>query len=220
VLQPLLVRGSAGRYELIAGERRFRAAKLAGLREVPVVAREVDDREALELAVIENVQREDLNPVEEAHAYQRLIDEFGLTQDDVALRVGKTRAAISNSVRLLQLDAKILAKVEAGELTAGHARSLLSLPDTEERAKVARDIVVRKLSVRDTEKLVRKSSKRTDDADRAILEGALGQALGTKVRIRSRGKQRGRIEIDYYSLEQLDGLVARLSQDARAAASF
>jgi len=214
------VRGSAGHYELIAGERRFRAAKLAGLREVPVVVREVDDREALELAVIENVQREDLNPVEEAHAYQRLIDEFDLTQDDVALRVGKTRAAISNSVRLLQLDSEILAKIEAGELTAGHARSLLSLPDTEERAKVARDIVVRKLSVRDTEKLVRASGKRTDDADRAILEGALGQALGTKVRIRSRGKQRGRIEIDYYSLEQLDGLVARLSQDARAAASF
>jgi len=220
VLQPLLVRGSGGRYELIAGERRFRAAKMAGLSEVPVIIREVDDREALELALIENVQRQDLNPVEEAHAYQRLIDEFDMNQDEVALRVGKTRAAISNSIRLLQLDAGILAKLESGELTAGHARSLLALPDKEERARVAEDVIVRKLNVRDTERLVRERAKRADDADRTILEGALGQALGTKVRIKTRGKQRGRIEIDFYSLDQLDGLVARLSQDARAAASF
>ena len=208
------MRGSAGRYELIAGERRFRAAKLAGLTEVPILIRDVDDREALELALIENVQREDLNPVEEARAYQRLADDFGMTQDDIALQVGKTRAAISNTVRLLQLDADTLAKVESGDLSAGHARSLLALPEGESRAKVVRDIAVHKLNVRDTERLVRQRSKRTEDADRAVLEGALGQSLGTKVRIRTRGKSRGRIEIDFYSLDQFDGLVARLSQDA------
>ncbi len=220
MLQPLLVRPTDHGYELIAGERRFRAAKLAGLSEVPVLVRDVQDREALELAIVENVQREDLNPVEEARAYQRLAREFEMTQDDIALRVGKTRAAISNSLRLLQLDPSILRKVEAGELTAGHARSLLSLPMGEDRAKVAGEIVARKLNVRDAERLVRERSKRVDDADRKSLEASLSHALGTKVRIRTRGKARGRIEIDFYSLDQLDGLVARLSTDARAAASF
>ncbi len=220
LLQPLLVRSAADGYELIAGERRFRAAKLAGLREVSVQIREVDDREALELAIVENVQREDLNPVEEARAYQRLARDFDMTQDDVALRVGKTRAAISNSIRLLQLDPAILRKVEMGELSAGHARTLLSLPVGEDRTKVAGEIVAKKLNVRAAEQLVRDRSKQVDDADRKSLEASLTHALGTKVRLRTRGKARGRIEIDFYSLDQLDGLVARLSSDARAAASF
>ncbi len=220
ILQPLLVRGSRGHFELIAGERRFRAAQLAGLHEVPVQIRDVGDREALELAIIENVQREDLNPVEEARAYQRLTSEFALTQDDIAQRVGKTRAAISNTVRLLQLDPQILRQVESGELSAGHARSLLALPESEDRAKVAREVAAKKLSVRDTERFVRERARRAEDADRAALESMLSQALGTKVRIRTRGKARGRIEIDFYTLDQLDGLVARLSPDGRAAASF
>lgn len=224
LLQPLLVRRSAvadgERFELIAGERRFRAARLAGLRAVPVQIRDVGDREALELAIVENVQREDLNPVEEARAYRRLAHEFDMTQDDIALRVGKTRAAISNSLRLLQLDSQILRQVEAGELTAGHARSLLSLPSGEDRAKVAGEILSRRLNVRDAERLVRQRAKKADDADRASLEASLSHALGTKVRIRTRGKSRGRIEIDFYSLDQLDGLVDRLSPESRAAASF
>lgn len=193
---------------------------MAGLREVSVQIREVDDREALELAIVENVQREDLNPVEEARAYQRLARDFDMTQDDVALRVGKTRAAISNSIRLLQLDPAILRKVEMGELSAGHARTLLSLPVGEDRTKVAGEIVAKKLNVRAAEQLVRDRSKQVDDADRKSLEASLTHALGTKVRLRTRGKARGRIEIDFYSLDQLDGLVARLSSDARAAASF
>ena len=221
ILQPLLVRGSHGKYELIAGERRYRAAKLAGLSEVPIQIRNVGDREALELAIVENVQREDLNAVDEARAYQRLASEFALTQEDIALRVGKTRAAISNSLRLLQLDPQILRQIESGELSAGHARSLLGLPGGEERAKVAREMASRKLSVRDAERLVRERAKRAGDADKASLEASLSQALGTKVRIRTRGKSRGRIEIDFYNLDQFDGLVARLSSpDARAAASF
>lgn len=214
------MRSTRDGYELIAGERRFRAAKLAGLAEVPVQIRNVEDREALELAIVENVQREDLNPVEEARAYQRLAHEFGMTQDDIALRVGKTRAAISNSMRLLQLDPKILHQIETGELSAGHARSLLALPLGEDRAKIAGEIVAKKLNVRDTERLVKQHARRDDDADRKSLEASLTHALGTKVRIRTRGTSRGRIEIDFYSLDQLDGLVARLSGDTRAAASF
>lgn len=222
VLQPLLVRPSttSGRYDLIAGERRFRAAKLAGLRDVPVQVRDVDDREALELAIIENVQREDLNPVEEARAYRRLAREFEMTQDDIALRVGKTRAAISNSLRLLQLEPQILRQIESGALSAGHARSLLGIEGSEERAKAAAEIVDRRLNVRDAERLVRQRSKRAQDADRAALESSLSRALGTKVRIRSRSGTKGRIEIEFYSLDQFDGLVARLSPDHRAAASF
>lgn len=221
VLQPLLVRHAPGGYELIAGERRFRAAKLAGLHAVPVLLHDVGDREALELAIVENVQREDLNAVDEARAYQRLATEFGLTQEDIALRVGKTRAAVSNSLRLLQLDPLILRQVESGELTAGHARSLLSLPESEDRAKAAREIVSRKLNVRDAERFVRERAKRVQDADRAALEASLSRALGTKVRIRTRSGTRGRIEIDFYNLDQFDGLVVRLSSpDGRAAASF
>lgn len=221
ILQPLLVRGVQGRYELIAGERRLRAARLAGLREVPVQVRDVGDREALELAIIENVQREDLNAVDEARAYQRLAQEFDLTQEDIALRVGKTRAAISNSMRLLQLDPQILRQVELGELSAGHARSLLSLPTGEDRAKVATEMAARNLNVRDAERLVRERAKRADDADRAALETTLSHALGTRVRVRSRNGKRGRIEIEFYNLDQFDGLVERLSaSDARAAASF
>lgn len=222
LLQPLLVRRSAhgAHYELIAGERRFRAAKLAGLPAVPVVVRDVDDREALELAIIENVQRENLNPVEEARAYRRLAREFDMTQDDIALRVGKTRAAISNSLRLLQLEPQILRQIETGDLTAGHARSLLTLATGEERAKVAGEILAKRLNVRDAERLVRQRAKRVEDADRAALEASLSHALGTKVRVRTRAKSRGRIEIDYYSLDQLDGLVARLAPESRAASSF
>lgn len=220
ILQPLLVREAGDHFELIAGERRFRAAVLAGLAEVPVQVRNVGDREALELAIVENVQREDLNPVEEARAYQRLVAEFGMTQDDVALRVAKTRAAVSNSIRLLQLDPRILRQVESGELSAGHARSLLGLAAPEDREQVAREIVAKKLSVRDTERVVRDLSQRSADADRAALESRLSHALGTKVRIRTRGTSRGRIEIDFYSLDQFDGLVGRLVPDGRAAASF
>ncbi len=217
------MRGSEGHFELIAGERRFRAAKLAGLTEVPIQIRDVDDREALELALIENIQREDLNPVEEARGYQQLADEFAMSHDDIALRVGKTRAAVTNSLRLLQLSREILSHIEAGKMSAGHGRSLLAIPAGDERDKAADEIIGRKLNVRDAEKLVRERAQTPQDpdaADRISLESSLGQVLGTKVRIRTSGKKKGRIEIEFYSLDQLDGLVERLAPDSRAAASF
>lgn len=213
LLQPLLVRRVGSGYELIAGERRLRAARRAGLERVPVSHREASKQESLELALIENLQREDLNPIEEAKAFQRLMTEFGLNQDEIARRVGKTRSAVSNSVRLLQLPAAIRRQVEAGEVSAGHARSLLGLRTVEAQVQVAEDVVRRRLSVRETERLVR---QRVDEpaeeaAQRKAVEEDLARALGTKVRIRQGKSGAGRIEIEFYSLAELNGMIERLS---------
>jgi ParB family chromosome partitioning protein len=216
LLQPLLVRRVAdGRYELIAGERRWRAAQRAGLARVPIVVRDADGGEALELALIENLQRENLNPVEEARAYQRLTDEFSLGQEEIAQRVGKSRSAVTNSMRLLQLPPDLLAQVASGVLSAGHARSLLGLASTQAQAAVARDIVTRRLSVRDTENLVRERS-RPDSADveQRAVEAELARALGTRVHLRHHKDGSGRIIIEYYSLDELDGLIDRLGARA------
>lgn len=211
LLQPLLVRPAANGYQLIAGERRFRAAQRAGLDRVPITIREADDVEALELALIENLQRENLNPVEEARAYKRLGDEFQLSQEDIATRVGKTRSAVTNSMRLLQLPPEVLAQLESGELSAGHGRSLLGLDSVIAQAALAREAATRKLSVRDTEKLVRERQQTPpDDIERRAVESDLARALATRVHLRHRSNGSGRIIIEYFSLDELDGLLGRL----------
>lgn len=212
LLQPLVVRRAGeGRYELIAGERRLRAALRAGLTRVPIVVREVDDGEALELALIENLQRENLNPVEEARAYQRLADEFSLAQEEIARRVGKSRSAVTNSLRLLQLPPDVLSQLASGGLSAGHARSLLGLPSAQAQTTVARQVVAKRLSVRGTEQLVRERAQpESDDVEQRAVESELARALATRVRLRHRKDGSGRIVIEYYSLGELDGLLERL----------
>lgn len=215
VLQPVVVRPAAGGgYELIAGERRLRAARRAGLERVPVVIRDAPDGEALELALIENLQRENLNPVEEARGYQRLADEFDLSQEEIARRTGKTRSTITNSLRLLGLSPDVLAQVEAGELTAGHARSLLTLGAGPAQAAAGREVAASRLSVRATERLVRDRARPTPravDVERRAVEADLARALGTRVHLHHNRDGSGRIVIEYFSLDELEGLRARLS---------
>jgi ParB family transcriptional regulator, chromosome partitioning protein len=220
VIQPLLVRRLPdGGYELIAGERRLRAAERAGLTHIPIFVREVSDAESLELALVENIQRDDLSPLEEAAAYQRLLDEFGHTQEEIAERVGKSRPAIANTLRLLRLPEPIKQDLSRGRLSAGHARVLLSIHDAGAQLRAAKQIVARQLSVRDAEQLA--VAKRTvstatpapGDIHRGALERELSSALGTRVRISPKGKG-GRIEIEFYSPEELQGLADRLTQRA------
>ena len=222
LLQPVVVRRAGeGHYELIAGERRFRAAQRAGLERIPVVVRDADDGETLELALIENLQRENLNPVEEARAYQRLNDEFALAHEDIARRVGKSRAAVSNSMRLLQLPPEVLAQLESGGLSAGHARSLLALSSTQAQAALAREVVEQRLSVRDTEQLVRERGRPAHaDVEQRAVESDLARALGTRVHLRHNKDGSGRIVIEYYSLDELDGLLVRLGARGAAANAF
>ena len=210
LLQPLLVRPAPNGFQLIAGERRFRAAQRAGLDRVPITVREVDDVEALELALIENLQRENLNPVEEARAYKRLSDEFDLSQEDIATRVSKSRSAVTNSLRLLQLPPSVIAQLESGELSAGHGRSLLALDSAQAQTAVAREAATRRLSVRDTEKMVRERRlPPPDDIERRAVEADLARALGTRVHVRHRSDGSGRIIVEYFSLDELDGLLTR-----------
>jgi ParB family chromosome partitioning protein len=213
LLQPLVVRRVGAGYQLIAGERRLRAAKRAGLANVPIALREASDGEALELALIENLQREDLNPVEEARAYQRLANEFALTQEDIARRVAKTRSAVANSIRLLSLPPEVLSALESGAITAGHARSLLGIESAQAQADAARDVVEGRLTVRDTERLVRDRTPRADDVEQRAVESDLARALGTRVRLRHRRDGSGQIVIEYYSLDELNGLIGRLSSE-------
>lgn len=215
LLQPLLVRPIGNRYQLIAGERRFRASKRAGLARVPVTIRRTGDDEMLELALIENLQREDLNPIEEALAYQRLSDEFRLTHDEIAQRVGKSRPAIANSLRLLQLPPSLRDQLVSGALSAGHARSLLGASPAAQTA-LANEVVTNKLSVRETERLVRARTQPSTDLDRQAAEAELSQVLGTRVRIHERKGEAGRIEIEYFSLAELNGLIARLMDAGRS----
>lgn len=220
VLQPLIVRPSpkqTGKYEIVAGERRWRAAQMAKLHELPVLIREFDDLEVLEVAIIENIQREDLNPVEEAAGFRQLMDKFGHTQEALAEALGKSRSHIANQMRLLQLPSSVLDLLSAGKLSAGHARALITSDHQEELAK---RIVSGGLSVRDTERLVKKYASGDDertpaakksgsdkDADTKALEGDLSAALGMKVQVNhSSGGESGAISIKYKSLDQLDDL--------------
>ncbi len=212
ILQPLLVRRANGGFELIAGERRFRAAQRLGIEHVPVTVRDADDAELLEMALIENIQRENLNPLEEARAYRRLMDEFELTQEDVATRVGKDRSTIANTMRLLQLPEPIKNDIESGALSAGHARALASLASDNDKIDLAREVVSRRLTVRQTERLVKRNGSRPlADTELHAAEERLCAALGTRVRLVSRRDGGGKIEIEYYSLEELNGLLGRLS---------
>ena len=220
VMQPILVRPvDGGRFEIVAGERRWRAAQQAGLREIPALVKTIPDQSALAVALIENIQREDLNPLEEAKGLQRLIDEFGLTHDAAAKAVGRSRSAVSNLLRLNALAPPVQEYVLAGTLEMGHARALLALP-IEQQAGAATRVVNQSLSVRDTERLVhallnpakraaRRRSKPAYDADTARLENDLGEALGAVVHIEPGRQGAGRIVIRYSTLEQLDGIVER-----------
>lgn len=226
VIQPLTVRRlSSGYYQIIAGERRWRAAKQAGLDEIPAVIIEADDRKVMELGLIENLQREDLNPAEEARGYQTLMTEYGLTQEQVAQRMGKSRPAVTNALRLLNLPEDLMALVEDGSLSAGHARALLGAPNQTLQRQAAKAVLEKGLSVRQTEALVKalqkeKKEKPQEDNVLAIyladIEKNLGSQLGRKVHIQHKGKK-GKIELEYYSEDDLDALLRLLqySQDGR-----
>lgn len=218
VLQPLLVQKKDDHYEIIAGERRWRAAKEAGLKEIPVVIREYTKQQTMEIALIENVQREDLNPIEEALAYQQLMQEFDLTQEEIAARVSKNRATITNSMRLLKLDKRVQEMLIQSLISSGHARALLSLEDGEQQYQIAIKIAADKLSVRDVEKLVKqlskpKKEKKAEEEERDLsfiyrdLEERMKQIMGTKVNINKKDKNKGRIEIEYYSEAELERLI-------------
>ena len=215
VLQPLLVRKRKDYYEIIAGERRWRAAKLAGVKEVPVIEKEYTDQEILEIGLIENIQRENLNPIEEAIAYKRLLEEFNLKQDEVAERVSKSRTAVTNSMRLLKLSDKVQQMIIDDMISTGHARALLAIDDPELQYTVANKIFDEKLSVRETEKLVKeiknpkKPKEKKPVANSFIyqdLEEKMKSVFGTKVSIASKGKGKGKIEIEYYSDDELEHL--------------
>lgn len=228
IIQPLVVsRDEDGGIRLIAGERRLQAARLAGLDTVPVVIREAADAELLELALIENIQRADLNPIEEAQAYRRLVEEYGLTQEDAARRVGKSRSAVANGLRLLQLEPEVRRSLVEGEISEGHARALLGLQDGRARVEAWREVVKRHLSVRDTEALVRRAiaaaapapggtppapTMTRRDAVIADIERRLQSALGTRVAVQPQ-KKGARIVIECYSAEEFDNIVRQLAGD-------
>ena len=215
IVEPLVVRPREGGFELIAGERRLRAARLAGLETVPAVVREMDDREALEITLIENLQREDLSALEEAAAYVRLVEEFGATQEEVARRVGRSRPAVANTIRLLQLPEAVREEMRSGRLSAGHARALLALDSPVEQTAMASDAIRLGLSVRQLEARIRSrmqpsARKRVSrDLHVADVEKQLMRTLGTRVRLHTRG-QKGRIVIEFYSPGELERLLERL----------
>jgi ParB family chromosome partitioning protein len=215
VLQPILVRSKEGHYEVVAGERRLRAARAIGMDEVPVIIKEVSDQEALVLALVENIQREELNPIEEAQAFKRLIEEFQYTQDKVAEAVGKDRSTISNLLRLLKLPDEIQKSVYDGQLSVGHARALLSLELADEQRRLFELVIKKGLSVRELEDLVKPCSqtasrtqkaKKPDDHETAAVEHDLRRVLGTKVTLHH-NRKKGKIVIEYYSLDDLDRIL-------------
>ena len=217
VLQPLLVLDKKEYYEIVAGERRWRAAKMAGIKEIPVIVKEYSEQEIVEISLIENIQRENLNPIEEAMAFKRLLEEFQLKQDEVAERVSKSRTAVTNSLRLLKLEQRVQEMLVEEMLTTGHARALLAITDPKEQVELATRIFDEKLSVRETEKLIKnilnpakKEEKQEDPAQDAIygqLEEKMKGIVGTKVTINRKKNNKGRIEIEYYSQEELERII-------------
>ena len=224
LLQPILVQDRKTHYEIIAGERRWRAAKLAGLKEVPVIIRDYTDQEIVEISLIENIQREDFNPIEEAQAYKRLLTEFNLKQDEVAERVSKSRTAVTNSMRLLKLCDEVQQMIIDDMLSTGHARALISIEDPEQQYMIAQKIFDEKLSVREVEKLVKdlnkpeKPKKESNKEDKSLdiiyeaIEEKLKQSLGTKVEISSKGNGAGKLEIEFYNHDDLDRIIELLSK--------
>ena len=225
IIQPIVVRRVGDRFQIIAGERRWRAAKIAGLMRVPVVVRDVapgNEQSLLEMALVENIQREDLNPIEEGLAYRRLADQFSLKQEDIATKVGKDRASVANFQRLLKLPEEVRTEVASGRLSMGHARALLSLADEGDQCRIARDVIARSLSVRETESVVKKIVEAGKSAREAVrpkpadvhtraAEDRLKLLLGTRVRIVRQGT-RGRIEIDFVSEEELIRIYDQLTE--------
>ncbi len=216
IVQPLIVKKEENTYKIVAGERRWRAARLAGLQTVPVIIRDLTSKQVMEIALIENLQREDLNPIEEAEAYEKLISDFGMTQEEISLAVGKSRPAIANSVRLLTLQDKIKSKLIGGEITSGHARALIPIEDSELQLKAVEEIIKKGLNVRDTELLVKrfitkkenKKEKNNDiDYQYKSIEDKFRGIFGTKVKILN-NKNNGKILIEYYSLDELDRLIS------------
>lgn len=221
VIQPLIVQKRGDYYEIIAGERRWRAAKMAGLKEIPVIIKDYTNQERVEISLIENIQREDLNPIEEAHAYKRLLNEFSLKQDEVAERVSKSRTAVTNSMRLLKLDDRAQQMVIDDMISTGHARALLSIEDKELQYTVANRIFDEKLSVRETEKLMKsiqleKTDKKKEDKNTVNsliykdIEEKIKAILGTKVIVYHKANNKGKIQIEYYSNEELERIVEML----------
>ena len=216
LLQPILVQERDGYYEIIAGERRWRAAKIAGLKEVPVIIKNLTDQEIVEISLIENIQREDLNPIEEAQAYKRLLNEFHLKQDEVAERVSKSRTAVTNSMRLLKLCDEVQQMVVNEMITTGHARALLSIEDPEEQYMIAQKVFDEKMSVREVEKLVKnlhkpEKPKKAENKSLEVIyqniEEKLKESLGTKVSISSKDNGAGKIQIEFYDHDDLDRLM-------------
>lgn len=218
ILQPLLVQDRGNYYEIIAGERRWRAAKLAGMKEIPVIIKKLTEQEMVEISLIENIQREDLNPIEEAIAYKRLLTEFHLKQDEVAERVSKSRTSVTNSIRLLKLDERVQQMVVDDMISTGHARALLSIEEHEKQYSLAQQIFDAKLSVRETEKLVKKiqnqkqeQPKQQEENNMSLfyedMEQKLKSIIGTKVAIHYKGKDKGKIEIEYYSNDELERIM-------------
>lgn len=218
VLQPLLVSDKKDYYEIVAGERRWRAAKLAGLKEVPVIIKELSDQQVVEISLIENIQREDLNPIEEAMAYKRLIEEFSLKQDEIAERVSKSRTAVTNSMRLLKLAPKVQQMLIDEMISAGHARAILAITEPDTQYSVAMKVFDEKLSVRETEKLVKKLlepakerkgkvGSTTEDVIYESLEEKMKGIMGTKVHIQRKKNNKGKIEIEYYSRDELERII-------------
>lgn len=219
VVQPIVVRKEGARYIIVAGERRWRASKMAGLKTIPVVVKDLTDKEVMEIALIENLQREDLNPIEEAEAYQRLMNEFQMTQEDVSKVVGRSRAAIANSVRLLSLAKEVQEMISDGRLTSGHARTLITINDNQRQKELATQIIEKGLNVRDTEKLAAKEDKRSvpkkaakskDKPEVTDLVENLKMIFGTKIELQ-RGKDKGKIVIEYYSDEEFDRIIELLT---------
>lgn len=218
VLQPLLVQEREDYYEIVAGERRWRAAKIAGIKEIPVIIKKLTRQEIMEISLIENIQREDLNPIEEALAFKRLLTEFNLKQDEVAERVSKSRTAVTNAMRLLKLNEKVQQMVIDDMIQTGHARALLGIEDLEKQYNMAQKVFDEKLSVRETEKLVKKVQKEKEEVEKTKmdkqleivyqdLEEKMKQILGTKVSINAKDENKGKIEIEYYNKEDLDRLI-------------
>ena len=218
IIQPIVVQDRESFYEIIAGERRWRAAKQAGLKKVPVIVKNYTEQEIVEISLIENIQREDLNPIEEALAYKRLLEEFNLKQDEVAERVSKSRTAVTNSIRLLKLDERVQQMVIDDLIQTGHARALLGIEDSEKQYNMAQKVFDEKLSVRETEKLVKKTQNEKNEIEKPKmdqqmeiiyqdLEEKMKQVLGTKVNINAKDANKGKIEIEYYNKEDLDRLI-------------
>lgn len=222
ILQPLLVQKHDDYYEIIAGERRWRAAKMAGLKEVPVIIKNLTDKEIMEISLIENIQRENLNPIEEAQAYKRLLEEFHVKHDELAERVSKSRSTITNSMRLLKLCAEVQQMIIDDQLTMGHVRPLIMIEDEEKQFLLAQKIFDEKLSVRETEKLIKKVLSEKEDKEEKEekedysvfyenIQEQLKQILGTKVTIKSKNHKKGKIEIEYYSPDELEQLMEMIA---------